>query len=237
MKRIIFTLALAVLITGCYGFAGSTLKISIHNQSEFNLIIDGTIFRQAGNYYSIADLAPGNHAIEITRFVRRPFYNYATVLCLYDGMINIPGYPSVVEACLDPQRRLIIQRITPLIQPPPVCGGGTYQNNFTNQYDNGFYQTQVVCDNEFEQMKHTIASRTFDSFKLSLAKEIVSQNQFTSGQIAALLQLMTFESSKLELAKFAYNNTIDKNNFYRVYDVFTFESTIQELQQFIYGRS
>jgi hypothetical protein len=44
---------------------------------------------------------------------------------------------------------------------------------------------------------------------------------------------MTFDSSRLELAKLAYLSTVDKENFWVVYDLFTFESSIVELNEYI----
>jgi hypothetical protein len=51
-----------------------------------------------------------------------------------------------------------------------------------------------------------------------------------------ILQLFTFEDNKLELAKFAYDYCIDRENYYRVNDVFTFSSSKDELSRFLQGR-
>ena len=54
-----------------------------------------------------------------------------------------------------------------------------------------------------------------------------------SRQVSELMQLMTFESSMLELAKNAYMHTLDKQNYYLANDAFNFESSIEDLNRFI----
>jgi hypothetical protein len=57
----------------------------------------------------------------------------------------------------------------------------------------------------------------------------------TAAQIAGLVKMMTFESNKLALAKAAYPNCIDRNNYYLVNDAFTFSSSVTELTNFTSG--
>ena len=54
-----------------------------------------------------------------------------------------------------------------------------------------------------------------------------------SRQVSELMQLMTFESSMLELAKNTYMHTLDKQNYYLANDAFNFESSIEDLNRFI----
>lgn len=248
MKQSIFTLAIATMLNYCYGFNESTLNISMFNQTKFNLIVDGVVYQNSQSSYTIQNLTPGIHSIEITRFVNRSYYSTPTMQCLFDGTINIPVVASNVVASLNPQRRLIIQRIVPLAGPG-TCGNNSWsnENNYSSSdsynHNENYYpvihpaNNNCINQNNFEQLKYSIASKTFESTKIEIAREQISRNYFNTQQIIELINLFTFESSKIELAKLAYRNTIDKQNFFRVYDTFTFESSIRELQQFIYGRS
>jgi len=51
------------------------------------------------------------------------------------------------------------------------------------------------------------------------------------------MNMLTFESSKLELAKAGYAFVTDRQNFYLVNNSFTFDSSISELEHFIHGNS
>jgi hypothetical protein len=52
-------------------------------------------------------------------------------------------------------------------------------------------------------------------------------------QLVDILNQMWFESSKLELAKYGYNNMDNVRGFYKVYDVFSFSSSVDELTEYI----
>ena len=88
----------------------------------------------------------------------------------------------------------------------------------------------------FDQALSSIDSKNFESSKLTVAKQIVGANCLTCNQVKEIMQLLTFESDKLEFAKFAYKYTWDLNNYYLLNDAFEFESSIDELNRYINGR-
>jgi hypothetical protein len=88
---------------------------------------------------------------------------------------------------------------------------------------------------DFEAAKGTISSKSFDDSKLTISKQIIATNCLLSSQVRELMQLFSFEDSKLELAKYAYGYTYDIGNYFKVNDAFTFESSIDELNTYISG--
>jgi hypothetical protein len=88
---------------------------------------------------------------------------------------------------------------------------------------------------DFEAAKGTISSKSFDDSKLTIAKQIIATNCLLSSQVRELMQLFSFEDSKLDLAKYAYGYTYDIGNYFKVNDAFTFESSIDELNTYISG--
>ncbi len=89
---------------------------------------------------------------------------------------------------------------------------------------------------DFASAKGSISSKSFEDSKLMMAKQILGSNCMTSGQVMEVAQLFDFEDTKLEFAKYAYGYTFDPNNFYKVNDAFEFESSIDELNEYIQGR-
>lgn len=88
---------------------------------------------------------------------------------------------------------------------------------------------------EFNQALQSVQSNKMESGKLSTAKQVVSRNggRICTEQIKQITHLLTFESDKLEFAKFAYKYCSDKANYYRVADAFSFQSSKEELYKFI----
>lgn len=95
----------------------------------------------------------------------------------------------------------------------------------------------VVCEvkqDDFNQILKSIENENSSSVKLTLAKQIISAKKcFTCQQIKSIVTLMSFESGKLELAKYAYDFCIDKQNYYTVADAFSFSSSKEDLMNFI----
>ena len=90
-----------------------------------------------------------------------------------------------------------------------------------------------MSSQDFQSAKQTIASKSFEDSKLAIAKQIVNSNCLTSGQVRDLVQLFDFEDTKLKFAKYCYGYTYDLGNYYKVNDAFEFESSIDELNQYI----
>ena len=86
---------------------------------------------------------------------------------------------------------------------------------------------------EFYQVKGSIESKSFDDSKLIIAKQVIGANCLLCSQVKEIMLLFSFEDTRLELAKYAYGYTYDLGNYYRLNDAFTFESTIEELNQYI----
>ena len=68
---------------------------------------------------------------------------------------------------------------------------------------------------------------------ISTIKTILDKNNFTTQQVNDLMLLFTFESNRMEVAKYAYCHIVDKQNIYQLMDVLTFSSSKDELARFI----
>ena len=88
---------------------------------------------------------------------------------------------------------------------------------------------------DFAASLKTISNSSFEDSKLSTAKNIASKNCLSSEQVSKICKLFNFEESKLAFAKYAYNRTTDQKNYFKVNDVFTFDSSKEELNNFVSG--
>jgi len=86
---------------------------------------------------------------------------------------------------------------------------------------------------DFATAKESIASKSFEDSKLKIAKQITRGNCLSAAQVKQIMQLFSFEESRLDFAKFAYDFTFDKQNYYQVNDAFQFEMTIEELDEYL----
>jgi hypothetical protein len=88
-------------------------------------------------------------------------------------------------------------------------------------------------DGDFSGAKNSIQSKSFEDSKLTMAKQIFDHNCLLSSQVRDIMTTFDFEATKLEFAKYAYGRTYDIGNYYKVNDVFDFESSISDLNAYI----
>lgn len=93
--------------------------------------------------------------------------------------------------------------------------------------------TRSMDDASFGKAKQTIASKGFDETRLSTAKQVAKANCLTTEQIVAIMKIFGFDETRLEFAKYAYDYCFDKNNYYTVSEGFSFDSSTEELNQYI----
>jgi hypothetical protein len=90
-----------------------------------------------------------------------------------------------------------------------------------------------MSESDYNQAKQSISSKTFEDSKLTIAKQIVGNNCLLSSQVKEIMLLFTYESTRLDFAKFAYPYTLDQGNYFKVNDAFTYESSIDDLNDFL----
>lgn len=108
-----------------------------------------------------------------------------------------------------------------------------YNNNFTPPPPQG---PRAMDQATFNDVRQSINAASFENTKLSTAKTIVGQNYITTSQLMELCNLFSFENTKLDFAKYAFDRTVDQNNFYKVASVLSFDANKQALNEFINGR-
>lgn len=113
-------------------------------------------------------------------------------------------------------------------------------SNNTTVSSNNNNQVGSLCSvtvNDMNDIKSSINNASFDNTKITLAKQVLSAKKcFLVSQIKEILQLFSFESSKLEVAKYAYDYCSDKSNYYQVNDVFSFSSSKDDLTKYVQGK-
>ncbi|MCX6257400.1 MAG: DUF4476 domain-containing protein [Bacteroidia bacterium] len=116
------------------------------------------------------------------------------------------------------------------VPPPPPA-----QAYILPGYNGKIGCPEPMSPNDFESAKQSISSKSFEDSKLTIAKQIINSNCMLTTQVKQIMILFTFEATRLDFAKYAYTRTFDQNNYFKVNDAFTFESSIDELNQYING--
>lgn len=86
-------------------------------------------------------------------------------------------------------------------------------------------------DAAFLDFKKQVASESFSDDKRSLVEMVASSNHFTTAQVRELLEVFSFEDDKVDVAALLYTRVVDRGNYYKVLEAFTFSSSKDELRQ------
>jgi len=110
-------------------------------------------------------------------------------------------------------------------------------SNLGNGNGNGSQTECKVSKSEFVNIKAQIKKQSFSNTKMNLTKQIlISKKCFRTNQIIEIVNLFTFPKEKLKIAKFAYDYTKDKDNYFKVTNALSYEFDKQELLNYIKKR-
>jgi len=146
--------------------------------------------------------------------------------------VNVGGTSSNTTTTTSTTTTTTTTTVGTINSTPANTGNGTSAYvlpGYTGVY--GCPQPMSVAN--FEAAKKSIEAKGFDESRLTIAKQIISTNCLLSSQIKELMLLMSFEQTKLDLAKYAWHHTLDRGNYYQLNDAFSFESSITELNRYI----
>lgn len=99
--------------------------------------------------------------------------------------------------------------------------------------DNDRDHYRAMSETTFTQLLESLRKEAFESTRLTLAKQTVEKNYFTTSQVKRMVQLFAFENNKLDMAKYMYRLTVDRENYFQLYDVFSFSSSKEDLANYI----
>jgi len=93
--------------------------------------------------------------------------------------------------------------------------------------------TKAIGATDFASGKSSIKNQSFSESQMKVAKTFTKNNCLSVAQIKEVMGLFSFEESKLDYAKFAYDFCVDKKNYYQLSDAFSFSSSSDDLNEFL----
>lgn len=245
--KTIFTL-LASLIMSVSLFAAdakpkSALAVKSADYSDVRVVLDGKRFESNSNSITIQDLNSGVHTVKVYREKSNGILGlfgkgYEMV---YNTALNIKA-GTLVQITVDRSGRTSITETRMNNGRNDWDRGRDYgrDRDFSfdrdgqwGDYDQGYGYERAMNDREFSSVLQSISKEWLESNKLKSATQIVRTNNLSAAQVKQLVLMFSFESNKLELAKEAYRNTVDKQNYYMINDVFSFNSSKDDLARYI----
>jgi hypothetical protein len=90
-----------------------------------------------------------------------------------------------------------------------------------------------ISAGEFNERLGAVKRTSFDDQRLAKAKQVFDEEHLSTNQVIEVVKVFSFDDSKLAFAKWAYSRTMDKKNYYKLDDQFSFGNTKEQLSDFV----
>lgn len=238
---LISSLLLSMTLLANNGRNRSEVMVRSMDNADIRVVMDGRRFEPNDNALIIHNVKAGKHDIKVYRQARRGIFHdfinrYELV---YSGRIQVKnrtqlfisiernGFVNIAENRIQGNGRFDDRRHRDF----DFESGGRY-----GDYDTRYGYEKGMQDREFERVLQSIDKEWFEGTKIKSAVHVVRNNRLTTDQVKELMRLFQFENNRLELAKQAYENVVDKWNYREVYTLLSFEASKRELEREIVGR-
>lgn len=240
--KTIFTLLSSLFITASVFAADAKTKsmvtIKSVDRQNITVVLDGKRFDANDNALMISNLDAGQHTIKVYR--QRS-----------NGLFNLSGkryevvYNSVVNLKTRTHLFITIERngFVSMSENKLKNGRGfEYDDDYDYDYNrDGRYENiddrmgyeRAMGNAEFKRVLQNIDREWLESNKIKSASQVIKTSKLTTDQVKELMRLFSFENNRLEVAKQAYVNTIDKWNYSEVNTLFSFQASKMELERYI----
>ena len=157
------------------------------------------------------------------------FAKYAFEYCYDRYRYYIVGQSFAYSSSVDELNRYITNQMANMQQPYGGYNGG-YNNYFqSDNPDCRFF----MSDQDFSDLKRMINNTPYSSTKMTIAKQACMATCISAEQVREICRLFSFDSDRLTFAKFAFDHCYDRRNYFKVNEVFTFTSSVNELNRYI----
>lgn len=234
MKRI---LVLLMLLLGLGDVMAQNrecvLKISLSDDSPLTLTINGRRYEKHGRSLTIADLPPGRHRLQVYAYTPYERNSGGRANLVYSGSIRLER-GTYNEAIVDGYRSRLRMTSQPL-EDNVV----TYDDNDRDNRDrdrdrrNDRYDRNRLSAQDVSDLKTRVDDRITDTDKLTLIKSVLNGRSYNSAQVGEMMRWLSFDSSKLDLAKAAYSGAVDKQDYWKLESELSFSSSKDELNEYI----
>ncbi len=247
-----------ILTLGSQAIANGMSELNLRTNANIPLkvIIDGQMVTANSSIVKIQSVPAGKHSLQVFKILSS--FNSYNEEPLFFGEIFLPQN-TVTNALIKHHKFIIEDQFALNVMPQNTIYN--YQSNhyhtkpifWSNNYQSipqpvvyNIPQPVVVQEIEtivevfpmrsedFQMLKNTINNEWFSDGKLLVLKQAINAGHlFSSLQVKELLELYSFSGDKLAVAKMSYHNTIDSENYFIIYDALHWDSSKQDLSNYI----
>jgi hypothetical protein len=134
---------------------------------------------------------------------------------------------------------------------PNGSNGGSYDNNGGNYPNSGYNNgnpnsnsvgsysggsvnySRIMLARDVDGLVAAMHRQAFDKDRMPMAQQALSETAIRAEDLTRLMKELSFESAKMELAKYGSARVTDRQNLYRLNEGFTYSTSARELQEYL----
>ncbi len=234
----------------------SAIQFKLRNNKLLTIVIDGRHYRRYGRSITFGDVPPGKHDIKVYRYYPNDDPRYdgygtrARAVLVYKGRMYLD--PATMYYCtIDPEYRTMSIRESRHI--PYEINEETYPtgdapnfleddeveaqieyNKQRNKKQSELQDPGLLSEQQLEELKLAVRQRSSNSEKTKLIEQYLGGKSLYTQQVSEIISWLSFENSKLQIAKYCYPLVKDPENYMRISNSLTFQSSKKELDQVMF---
>jgi len=218
------------------------INITKLDNRKYMVQIDGRQFNAVDQTITVSNMDPGYHDIKIYAVKKgNPFFgvlSWPRKDLIYDNSILVKPWRQVNITIKRSNVSVDERRIGRGRRDDGYNGDERWndRNDDYGDYDRDIRIYRPINESDFFNLKQVLRRENFENNRLALARQNIGASYFTVEQVRQLMQLFAFEDNKLEIATFAYGQTVDKNNYFRLCEELSYSRSKDQLTQFIQSR-
>lgn len=205
----------------------AALHLTFSSYNTYTITLGAQSLSFYGNQFFFENVPPGLVMVSIRYQTNNQ--NGGAWQTAYNGAINFEANTRLF-ATIDAlgilrvtQREIMPQNPNPWpqnpnTQPPPAP------------------QVVFATDVQATELVNRLINISFDNKRVQTAKNALKNNYYTAHQVKRILETFSFDTYRLDVAKYAYDVSYDKGNFFVVGDAFDFDSYADDLERYMAKR-
>ncbi len=204
-----------------YNYGYSEVFLRIPERGYFTVEVGDQMMSNASGKFRFFDLSSGRIPVSI----------YENGYLVYRSQINIKNNSRMVLDFFTDHGLFLLETV-----PVQSYGFNEWDDIWNNPYGNsgnyGYYGN-VMDSRTFSLFVNAVEDISFDKERLNFINTQAKTANFTSAQIKAVLDEFSFDEQRLAAAKILYNKCVDRNNYFMVYETFSFDRYKNDLMKYI----
>ncbi|MCW3124990.1 MAG: hypothetical protein JWO03_648 [Bacteroidetes bacterium] len=243
MRAFILIGLFGFIVTQAWAECTSTMEVHTDLHRPIKVYVDGHTGDNPPTVGVVVNnISPGVHHLQVVE-VRINRFGQNVRRIVYSGNVDIR--PSMyIDARVDEGQGINLHN-TPVEcgqqYSPPADNGQQPQTPATNNAAAPVQSSPApvaaipthMSDADFRKIVTAVTSTKYETKKLDTLRIITNNAQVATDQVRQLMNLFSFESNKLDVAKMLYDHTVDKQNYSKLTASFNFDANKEAFKKFV----